>query len=131
MPQKLTAVVLAIAALLACSSAFAQQSGETVTVLIPTDQNQPDPPSGPQDKLIFTGGRVTTIDTTGCALGSHPVQNAILIDPAGGQPGRITGVIVISHSDPISPGTKLTNLVEQPPCTIGLITYRRYQGTVE
>ena len=46
--------------------AFPQASAETVDFLIPADQNQPEPPSGPNDTLIFIGGKVTTMDASGC-----------------------------------------------------------------
>jgi hypothetical protein len=127
-----TAVVMCSAVLLlATQPALALQSGDIVEFLIRTDSNQPDPPSGPTDKLIFTGGRVTSIDTSGCAPGTHPVQNAVLVDPAGGRSGRIVGVIVSSETDPIPPGTKLTSIQATGVCTTGGATYNRYQGTVE
>jgi hypothetical protein len=131
MPHKLSAVVLATCVLLAATAAFALQSGDTVVFLIPSDANQPDPPSGPADKLIFTGGRVTTVDVTGCGAGSHPVQNAVLVDPTGGRPGRIIGVIVLSESEPVRPGTKVVALSLQGTCTIGTTSYNRYEAFVE
>jgi hypothetical protein len=128
-----TAVVMCSALLLfATQPALAQQSGDLVVFLIPADANQPEPPSGPNDQLVYTGGRVTSIDTTGCAAGNHPVQNAVLVDPDGGRSGRIIGLVTISQTDPVPPGTRLKNLTEETPsCTIGGTIYRRYRGTVE
>jgi hypothetical protein len=131
--KRLWATIITCSALLllATHPAFALQSGEIVTILIPAVANQPEPPSGPNDQLVYTGGRVTSIDTTGCVLGSHPVQNAVLVDPDGGRSGRIVGVVTISHTDPVPPGTRLKNLGEQPPCVASGTAYRRYQGIVE
>jgi hypothetical protein len=129
-----TALVTATVTLgivLGSNLAFALESGDTVVFLIPADSNQPDPPEGPADKLIYTGGPVTFIDATGCGVGTHPVQNAILVDPTGGRSGRITGIITLSATDPIPPGTKLQNLTLQGSCTLGTTAYNRYIGTVE
>lgn len=126
-------IVVGVGVLAAAHSAVAQQSGDPVTFLIPADSNQPDPPNGPTDKLIYTGGQVTSADATGCATGSFPVQNGVLVDPAGGRSGRIIGIITISHTDPLPPGTTLKSLSKIDSCTITATgtSYNRYQGIVQ
>ena len=129
----LGAALVAVLTATAWQPASAQQSGDLVTFLIPILENQPDPPSGPRDKLIYTGGQVIFVDTTGCQSGTFPIQNAVLVDPAGGRSGRILGVITISQSGPVPPGTKLKNIgeVQPSPCATASGIYRRYTGTVE
>lgn len=131
MRHNLVGVAVFMSTVLTCSVSFALEIGETVTFIIPIDANQPDPPVGRVDKLIITGGHITTTDVPGCAVGSRPVQNAVLVDPDGGKSGRLTGVILVSHSEAVRPGTRLTNLVHQTSCESGGIVYNRYQGTVE
>ena len=126
------AAIGAIGVLTAAQFAAAVQPGDTVSFLIPADANQPDPPSGPNDGLIYHGGAATTIDATGCESGNFPVQDATLVDPSGGQSGRIEGVITVSHPDPVPAGTRLVGLHEHPssPCFVGTTEYRRWVGVV-
>jgi hypothetical protein len=112
--------------------AEAVESGDVVVVLIPIDSLQPVPPVRPNDRLIIRGGPTTTTDTTGCETGTYPVQDATLVDTSG-RPGGIEGLVTISQSDPLPPGTRLINLseVSPSPCTTNTTTYRRYEGIVE
>jgi hypothetical protein len=71
------------------------------------------------------------VDTFGCGGGSHPVQNAVLVDPDAARSGRIVGIIIAYATDPVHPGTKLNFLNFDSPCTIGGTSYNRYTGTVE
>lgn len=122
----------AIAVLATAQVAAALEAGDTVEFLIPADANQPEPPAGPSDGLIYHGGPVTMIDITGCGTGSRPMQNATLVDPGGvGGSGRIEGVITTSPHEPIRPGTKVSGLTATGLCFIGTAVYFRWQGTVE
>jgi hypothetical protein len=109
----------------------AQVAGDTVYFLLPEAGTQPVPPEGPKDKLIITGGKITTTDITGCGGGTRPVQNAVLVDPDATRSGRIVGVIIHSQTDPIHPGTKLKDLSVDSSCTTGGTAYIRYSGTVQ
>jgi hypothetical protein len=55
------------------------------------------------------------------------VQNALLVDPAGGRSGRIVGVITVSQTEPIPPGTAVQNLTATGACVIisSLVPYLR------
>ena len=127
----LAAALVTVVTATAWQPASAQQSGDTVTFLIPILENQPQPPSGPHDRLIYTGGQVISVDVTGCGTGSRPKQNAVLVDPNGGRSGRILGVITLSHTDPVPPGTRLQSLSPAGSCAIGIEVYNRYTGTVD
>jgi hypothetical protein len=61
------------------------------------------------------------------------VQNAVLVDPAGGRSGRIVAVITTSQTDPVPPGTALKNLTFVSTCVVvaNLVPYNRYTGTVQ
>lgn len=110
---------------------FALNPGDPVSVLIPASGNQPEPdPGPPTDKLIYTGGRVTTVDAAGCQVGSFPLQNGVLVDPAAGRGGRIEGVITLT-GDAVPPGTKLKTFNFVTDCTAGGIAYKRYTAVVE
>ena len=125
------AAVGALGVLATAQVAAALEPGDAVTFLLPVDANQPELPASPNGRLIYHGGHVTMVETTGCGLGSQPMQNATLVDPSGiGGSGRIEGVITI-HTEPIRPGTKLSNLTLLGPCSIGTAAYFRYEGIVE
>jgi hypothetical protein len=113
--------------------ASAQQSGDSVVFLIPILENQPQPPAGPADKLIYTGGQVISVDVTGCGTGSRPMQNVVLVDPSGGRSGRIVGVITISQTDPVPPGTRLAGSSLRETCFLvaTMTMYNKYEATVE
>jgi hypothetical protein len=115
------------------TGALALERGDSVTFLIPAAENQPQPPAGPADKLIYSGGQLTSVDVTGCGVGTHPMQNAVLVDPAGGRSGRIVGVITTSQTEPVPPGTRLIALEQLGACVIisSLVPYIRYEGSVE
>jgi hypothetical protein len=134
----LATVAAAGIVLAAAYSAFAVSSGDTIQFLIPAAANQPEPDVGPisTDVLIFIGRKTTTSPGTGCApTGSYPVQNAVLVDPGGGRSERIVGVITTAQegggSDPLPPGTKITNIAYLADCNIGTDAYKKYSGTVE
>lgn len=134
----LVAVVAALGILLALPySAMALNTGDTVQFLIPTASIQPEPEVGPKtDKLLYTGGSVTTSVGTGCATtGSYPIQNAILVDPGAGRSGRIVGIITTFQtgggSEALNPGTTIVNIAFLVDCSIGADTYKKYTGTVE
>ena len=92
------------------------------------------------DILIFTGTAkfVTPAGTCG-PPGNYPVQNAVVVDHAGGRATRVIDAIVVANSDatqpppPVKPGTKLVNLQTLPSCqdTAAVIGYDRYRGTVQ
>jgi hypothetical protein len=117
------------------TGALAQQPGDGIQFLIPATENQPQPTNTPQEKLIYSGGRLTSVDITGCGAGNRPMQNAVLVDPAGGRSGRIVGVITVSQTDPVPPGTRVGNLALIGPCVIvssGVpVPYMRWEGIVE
>jgi hypothetical protein len=132
----LATVAAAGIVLAAAYSAFAVSSGDTIQFLIPAAANQPDPVGPVTDVLIFIGRKTTASPGTGCApTGSYPVQNAVLVDPAGGRSERIVGVITTAQSgggsDPIPPGTKITDITFVIDCNIGTDAYHKYSGTVE
>lgn len=112
--------------------AVAQTSGEVITFLLPAAGNQPEPPVAPTDKLIITGGRITTNDATSCGGPSAAqVQNAVLVDPGpNGRSGRILGVILY-RGESAAPATKLQSLAYSEDCTVGGTAYKKYTGTVE
>jgi hypothetical protein len=124
-------VVALTGALIHVNVSSAQNAGDEVSFLLATAGTQPDLAAEPKDKLIITGGKITNTDTTGCAPGSHAVQNAVLVDPGSTRSGRLTGVIIVSQTDPVHPGTKLKNLSLTSTCTAGGTAYNRYSGTVE
>jgi hypothetical protein len=110
---------------------FAQNAGDVVTLMLPASGAQPEPVQDPKDKLIITGGKITSTDTTGCGAGDRPVQNAVLVDPDAIRSGRITGVIIILPAERVNPGTKLKDLALDGICTIHGTPYNRYTGTVQ
>jgi hypothetical protein len=99
--------------------------GDTVSFLIPEYLN-----TGVTDALIFGGGVVSEIDTTGCAAGLHPVQHHILVDFAGTRSERRGGIISLT-SLPVQPSTRLLNPTFDSTCSIGDVLYYRYDGVVE
>ncbi len=121
----------AIALTAVTNFAFALNSGDSVVILLPADSNQPEPPSGPTDRLVYTGGKVTAAPITGCGTGDFPIQNGVLVDPAGGRSGRIVGLITISGTTAVPPATKLKDLTLVTSCTIGGTNYNRYTAVVE
>lgn len=129
--RKLLAVFGLIAAIgsigiLTGSLAWAQTAGETIVFLLPASGSQPEV----DDKLIYTGGRATTTDAGDCAGQQQPVQNAVLVDPAGGRASRIIGIITI-RADAPAPGTRLGTLTFDANCSISGTAYKRYNGVVQ
>jgi hypothetical protein len=129
--SRVACAAVGIAALVGVKLVSAQQTGDIVEILIPAAGAQPEPNPDPKDKLIITGGKITTTDITGCGAGTHPVQNAVLVDPDAARSGRIVGVIISSQTDRVHPGTKLKGLQLDATCTIAGTAYNRYNGTVE
>ena len=132
MKQLLTlAIVISISIILAfaipVTTANAITEGTAVIFLISSDDIQPTPPNTLQEGLTFAGKPSTSIDTTGCAAGTHPVQRATLVDLQG--PSGSVDVIVLSGTDPIPAGTELRNLTPIPPsCTIDGVIYDKFFG---
>ena len=112
--------------------AEAQEPGDTITFLLPASGPYPDLLGDPMSKVIITGGPVTMIDTTGCAPGSHPVQNAVVVDSTMRTVERAE-VIIVSQTEPVRPGTKLKFVTLDSTCVIAgtLTPYNKYNGTVE
>lgn len=115
--------------------ALALNTNDDVTFLLPATGSQPD--AG--DKLVYTGGRATTVDATGCqgqpGATAAPVQNSVLVDPGGGHSGRIVGVITVFQTgggyDPVPPGTRISSIGNGVDCNIGTTAYKKYNGKVE
>lgn len=103
------------------------QSGDPVTFLISADADQP---SATSDKVIFSGGKILSIDATGCGGGERPVQSYVLVDPTGERSPKESGIIAMT-ANAIRPGTSLVNLTFVTRCSIGGVTYMRYDGIVE
>ena len=95
------------------------------------------------DTLIFTGPAKFVTSAGDCTQqpGNAPVQNAVVVDPAGGRATRVIDAIVVDDSGatpispppPVKPGTKLTSLITLPQCqnTAAGILYDTYRGTVQ
>lgn len=123
------AVVFSIAT--GAGSALALEPGDQVIFRLPAAGIQPEPPTFTADKIIYTGGKMMTIDTAGCVPGEHPMQNGVLVDPGGVYPSGTVVIITISQFEPVPPGTRLDSLTGAGSCFIGGTEYNRYQGTVK
>ena|SRR5687768_12098409 len=79
------------------------QSGDVIDFLLPA-------PEQASQSVFITGGKVLTIDTTGCppSVGQHPVQHYTLVDPAGTRSPRSGGIVLLT-TDPVRPGTPWAN----------------------
>ena len=95
------------------------------------------------DAFIFTGPAKSVISSLTCGGNTaflFPVQNAVVVDPAGGRATRVSDAIVVADSDAtppvpppaVKPGTRLVNLQTLTQCqnTDASIGYDRYRGTV-
>lgn len=129
----MTAIAVALSLAPATGSAFQQFNfGDQVEILLPADGRQPEPPQTAQDKLIFTGGKMMSIDIAGCGAYEHPMQTGVIIDTRGGGSGAVV-VITTNAIETVQPGTRLVGLSATGTCTVqanGTI-YNRYIGTVE
>jgi hypothetical protein len=103
------------------------QPGDVLYFLLPASADQPVP--GITETLVFTGGKIIDIDATGCAPGIHPVQHYTLVDTTGRKSAKSGGIIPFI-SDPVRPGTRLSDPSVDGSCLIGTVEYIRYQGTV-
>ena len=122
-------VAIAMGALSASSGLIAQT--QTIDFVAPAGTPVTVGTGG--DVLIFTGRAIGTMETGTCgSTSSGPVHNAIVIDPgSGGRPTFDLTVIVVSQSDPVNPGTKLTDLHVVGGCEISGGPYIVYRGDVK
>ena len=81
------------------------------------------------DLVVFTGRSSGSSGIGDCAAGERPVQTAIVVDPGGSGASRITGVLPTSQTEPVAPGTRLKNLVQNGTCNSG--GYDKYTGEVQ
>lgn len=81
------------------------------------------------DLVVFIGRSSGTAGIGDCAAGERPVQTAIVVDPAGSGASRITGVLPTSQTDPVAPGIRLKNLVQNGTCNSG--AYDKFTGEVQ
>lgn len=112
-------------------TAHAGKAGQ-VSLLVPA----PSPPIAFPQKVVVIGGAMAnvTIGTDcGAVPGTYPLQSVVIVDPrargAGGH-GRFTNVIVLFPA-PFKPGTRLGQIVNEGPCTVGSTPYQRITGIVE
>ncbi|MBI4487811.1 MAG: hypothetical protein HY694_01885 [Deltaproteobacteria bacterium] len=83
------------------------------------------------DKIVFTGRSSGTTGVGNCGTGDRPVQNAVMVDPAGGRATRLSGIIGVSGAaDPVQNGTRLKNLVGLGACGTSN-EYDKYRGEVD
>jgi hypothetical protein len=103
------------------------QSGDVIDFLLPAPEQ-----AALAEAVFITGGRLLTIDTTGCTpfTGQHPVQHYTLVDPTGTRSPRSGGLVPLTI-DPVHPGTRLGQLTFTHTCLIGGVLYHYYQGTVQ
>lgn len=129
-------VVLAVGLLALAAgtgTARALESGDVVQFLIPISETQPELGA----VLLFIGGPTGTTVGTGCVTtGSYPTQRALLFPSGQGSTGPFEVIttfqtVLGGGSDPIEPGTKVTNILFLGDCNIGATSYKKYTGTVE
>ena len=102
----------------------------TIEFLVP--RGTPVTAGGGEDVVVFTGRPVGTMETSGdCADGNAnvPVQNVVAIHPGSGHSNHFT-VVVASPSEPIPPGTRLTDMFGIGIRTISGSEYDKYRGHV-
>lgn len=125
-------VAIAGAIVLGGAMAFGQPlpPGTTVIVFLPVSGHTPLPADAPTDVIVFTGGKVVDTALPGCATGTFPLQNAVLVDPGSQRSGRIVG-LVVGSTDAVPPGTRVTGFSGGIPCTSNGTGYLKYTGTTE
>lgn len=103
------------------------QPGDVIEFLLPAPEQ-----ASLAEALFITGGKLLTIDTTGCTpfISQHPVQHYTLVDPSGARSPRSGGIIPLT-TDPVHPGTRLGQVTLDHTCLIGTELYEYYQGTVQ
>src|SRR5581483_11200973 len=112
-------VGLVAAAVLATAVDARAQAGATIDFIVPADT--PITPSGVVDAgdvVVITGQPTGLTSTDFCTAtpSDNPVQDAVVIDPGAGQRAtRVSGIIPVSQTTAIAPGTKLGNLEALPP----------------
>jgi hypothetical protein len=93
------------------------------------------PPAGddPGDRIIFVGREDAVVDGTGCGgTAGNVIQSVVMVDPFFGRSGRLSGVLVVSQTGPVQPGTKLKLPTRQTgDCTVNGVLYEKYIGQVE
>ncbi len=125
-------VVAALAAIGSFAWSAPLPSGTAVVVFLPTSGDVPQTLAEPKDQIVFIGGKVVDTDLPGCiSTGSFPLQNVVLVDPGSARSGRITGAVVGSQTEPIPPGTRVTELGTGVPCTSEGIDYLKFAGVTE
>lgn len=88
------------------------------------------PISTASEKIVFIQ-KSTTNDTVGnCAVGEHPVQTLVAVDPGGGGAAKISGVIVTSQTDSVPPGTRLGALSAIGTCGANN-EFQKFRGEVQ
>ena len=120
-------IAITLSALSSSTGLVAQAT--TIEFAVPPDT--PVTTGAGEDVVVFTGRPLGTIESVGdCgSFTNGAVQNVVAIHPNAGHSNHFT-VIVIDHSEPIHPGTKLTDITGLGFCTISGSTYSKYQGTV-
>ena len=113
------------------------ESGTVVVFFLEASGNQPEPdPGPPTDMLLFTGGRIFSIELPGCSDILLSLHNAVLVDVNGPRSSRTVSVIafpvpVAGEAVPIPPGTRLTSSNAAGGCISDGISYRKYYAVVE
>jgi len=120
---------------LVAPTAHAQSPGDTVSFLVSQGTEITVPTGGdPGDKVVYSGRSTGTTDGGACAAGTDfAIQNAVLVDPRnpGVRTSRLTGIITVSQSGSVAPGTRLTSIQTLATCVISGVGYDKYSGTVE
>ena len=101
-------------------------TSSNVEFLIPSNEVGPNP----SDVIIFTGQPPGTIPLVNCAVGTYSVQQGLLQYSVPGKQMRLSGIIVISQTAAIPPGSRLVVTSSGGTCADAGIEYFIYFGTV-
>lgn len=102
---------------LAPPPAIAQESGDTVIFLVAFGTQITT--GADEDKIIFVGRSDETKSVEGCTGDDtqYPVQSVVIVHPAGERATQLSGLIIVSHAEPIPNGTRLVDISDPFICT--------------
>jgi hypothetical protein len=132
--SRFAVLVLSFVVLSATLGALSSNSGliaQDATIEFVVPRGTPVTTGGGGDVVVFTGRPLGTMETSGDCGGGHtnvPVQNVVAIHPGSGHSNHFT--VILASSEPIPPGTRLTDVEILGICTITGFEYDKYRGHI-